>query len=172
MFDAVHGGQQLRLFNAHHDEYGFQPIVVFDGDGRFVTAMLRPAKRPKGAEIGRVPAPTEPCDPGQLAGHLDPDPGRQPLLLSRGDRLLPGERSGFHPRRCAGHDIAPPYRRAGSQHQIVLVCLFPLKRQADVRIVRCARRFVYALQPPFLAEAERSAAGREAAAFPPILPPL
>src|SRR3954451_17406861 len=27
-FDAVHGGQQLRLFNAYHDEYGFQPIVV------------------------------------------------------------------------------------------------------------------------------------------------
>lgn len=50
-FDAVHGGQQLRLFNAHYDEYGFQPIVVFDGDGRFVTALLRPAKRPKGVEI-------------------------------------------------------------------------------------------------------------------------
>jgi hypothetical protein len=50
-FDAVHGGQQLRLFNAHHDEYGFQPIVVFDGEGRFVTAVLRPAKRPKGTEI-------------------------------------------------------------------------------------------------------------------------
>jgi hypothetical protein len=50
-FDAVHGGQQLRLFNAHYDEYGFQPIVVFDGDGRFVTALLRPAKRPKGIEI-------------------------------------------------------------------------------------------------------------------------
>ena len=45
-FDAVHGGQQLRLFNAHYDEYGFQPIVVFDGEGRFVTAVLRPAKRP------------------------------------------------------------------------------------------------------------------------------
>src|SRR3712207_9111817 len=29
-FDAVHGGQQLRLFNAHYDEYGFQPIVVFE----------------------------------------------------------------------------------------------------------------------------------------------
>src|SRR3954462_8541752 len=27
-FDAVHGGQQLRLFNAHYDEYGFQPIVM------------------------------------------------------------------------------------------------------------------------------------------------
>src|SRR3954451_14103139 len=42
-FDAVHGGQQLRLFNAHYDEYGFQPIVVFDGEGRMITALLRPA---------------------------------------------------------------------------------------------------------------------------------
>jgi hypothetical protein len=50
-FDAVHGGQQLRLFNAHYDDYGFQPIVVFDGEGRFVAALLRPAKRPKGVEI-------------------------------------------------------------------------------------------------------------------------
>jgi Transposase DDE domain group 1 len=50
-FDAVHGGQQLRLFNAHYDDYGFQPIVVFDEAGRFVTAVLRPAKRPKGREI-------------------------------------------------------------------------------------------------------------------------
>jgi hypothetical protein len=50
-FDAVHGEQQLRLFNAHYDEYGFQPIVVFDGEGRFITAVLRPAKRPKGSEI-------------------------------------------------------------------------------------------------------------------------
>ncbi|HKN41541.1 MAG TPA: IS1380 family transposase [Sphingomicrobium sp.] len=50
-FDAVHGGQQLRLFNAHYDEYGFQPIVVFDGEGRFITAVLRPAKRPGGKEV-------------------------------------------------------------------------------------------------------------------------
>jgi len=50
-FDAVHGGQQLRLFNAHYEEYGFQPIVVFDGDSRVVTAVLRPAKRPSGKEI-------------------------------------------------------------------------------------------------------------------------
>ena len=49
-FDAVHGEQQLRLFNAYYDEYGFQPIVVFDGEGRPVAAMLRPAKRPTGAE--------------------------------------------------------------------------------------------------------------------------
>jgi hypothetical protein len=50
-FDAAHGGQQLRLFNAYYDEYGFQPIVLFDGEGRFVTAVLRPAKRPGGKEI-------------------------------------------------------------------------------------------------------------------------
>jgi hypothetical protein len=47
----VHGAQQLRLFNAYYDEYGFQPMVVFDGDGRFVAALLRPAKRPSGVEI-------------------------------------------------------------------------------------------------------------------------
>jgi len=52
-FDAVHGGQQLRLFNAHHDEYGFQPIVVFDGQGRMIAAVLRPASRPSGKQIVR-----------------------------------------------------------------------------------------------------------------------
>src|ERR1700756_82816 len=50
-FDRVHGGQQLRLFNAYYDDYGFQPIVVFDAEGRFVTALLRPGKRPGGVEI-------------------------------------------------------------------------------------------------------------------------
>jgi hypothetical protein len=50
-FERVHGEQQLRLFNAYHDDYGFQPIVVFDGEGRFVTALLRPGKRPGGCEI-------------------------------------------------------------------------------------------------------------------------
>jgi Transposase DDE domain group 1 len=50
-FDAVHGGQQLHLFNAHYDDYGFQPIVVFDGEGRMVAAVLRPASRPDGRQI-------------------------------------------------------------------------------------------------------------------------
>ena len=50
-FDAVHGGQQLCLFNAHYDEYGFQPIVVFDGEGRMIAALLRPACRPSGRQI-------------------------------------------------------------------------------------------------------------------------
>src|SRR3954464_5033435 len=50
-FDAAHGEQELRVFNAHYDEHGFSPIVVFDGDGRLVGAVLRPAKRPSGREI-------------------------------------------------------------------------------------------------------------------------
>ena len=50
-FDAAHGGQQLRLFNAHFDNHGFQPILVFDGEGRIVAAVLRPARRPSGREI-------------------------------------------------------------------------------------------------------------------------
>ncbi|MQP67052.1 hypothetical protein GE253_17125 [Niveispirillum sp. SYP-B3756] len=50
-FDATHDHQQLWLFNAHYDEYGFQPIIVFDGEGRFVAALLRPARRPSGREI-------------------------------------------------------------------------------------------------------------------------
>src|SRR6266480_4134286 len=50
-FDRVHGGQQLRLFNAYYDDYGFQPIVVFDAESRLVTALLRPGKRPSGVEI-------------------------------------------------------------------------------------------------------------------------
>lgn len=49
-FDAVHGHQQLRLFNSYYDEYGFQPIIAFDGEGRFVGVLLRPARRPKGRE--------------------------------------------------------------------------------------------------------------------------
>src|ERR1700759_5152517 len=35
-FDAAHGAQELRVFNAHYDEHGFSPIVVFDGDGRLI----------------------------------------------------------------------------------------------------------------------------------------
>ena len=50
-FDTVHGGQQLRLFNAYYDEYGFQPIVVFDDEGRMIAAVLRPAARPDGRQI-------------------------------------------------------------------------------------------------------------------------
>jgi len=70
-FDAVHGEQQMRLFNAHYDEYGFQPIVVFDGEGTVarsgvatvsdtLTLSAAPQSRfgPVGSEVsaGRYPA--------------------------------------------------------------------------------------------------------------------
>ena len=75
MFDAVHGGQQLRLFNAHYDEYGFQPIVVFHGAGRFVTAVLRPARRPAARRSGPAAPP--------VAHHSQPL--AQDRILLRGD---------------------------------------------------------------------------------------
>jgi len=53
-FDAAHGEQERRVFNAHYDEHGFSPIVVFDGEGRLVAAVLRPAHRPSGREIVRL----------------------------------------------------------------------------------------------------------------------
>jgi hypothetical protein len=37
--DRVHGGQELRLFNAYYDDYGFQPIVVFDAEGRLSVGL-------------------------------------------------------------------------------------------------------------------------------------
>ena len=86
-FDAVHGGQQLRLFNAHYDEYGFQPIVVFDGDGRFVAAVLRPARRPSDKEV-RPFLPPPARDPRQLATHRNPPARRQSLLFAAGSRLV------------------------------------------------------------------------------------
>ena len=53
--DTVHGGQQLAFFNAHYDEYIFQPIHIFDAaTGKPVLSLLRPGKRPSGEEAARV----------------------------------------------------------------------------------------------------------------------
>ncbi len=53
--DAVHGGQQLALFNAHYDSYCFQPIHIYEAaTGKPVLSLLRPGKRPSGAEAARV----------------------------------------------------------------------------------------------------------------------
>ena len=45
----------------------FQPIVVSDGEGRFVTAVLRPAKRPSGKEIKPFLSASLLRDPRSLA---------------------------------------------------------------------------------------------------------
>ncbi len=54
-YDAVHGEQQLSMFNAHAGTTCFQPIVIFDGvTGRPITALLRPGKSPSGSEIAQI----------------------------------------------------------------------------------------------------------------------
>jgi hypothetical protein len=53
--DLVHGGQQLALFNTHAGGHCFQPIHIFEGNsGKPILSLLRPGKRPSGAEIARV----------------------------------------------------------------------------------------------------------------------
>ena len=53
--DLVHGGQQLALFNTHAGGHCFQPIHIFEAtSGKPVLSLLRPGKRPSGAEIARV----------------------------------------------------------------------------------------------------------------------
>ena len=55
--DAAHGQQELAFFNAYYDDYCFQPIHVFEaGSGKPVLALLRPGKRPSGAEAARIVA--------------------------------------------------------------------------------------------------------------------
>jgi hypothetical protein len=58
-FDRVHGGQQLRLFNAFHDDYGFQPIP---GSSPRTVFKPAPAKGGRGTFRHRAVAP------GQAAG--------------------------------------------------------------------------------------------------------
>ncbi|MGN8200228.1 IS1380 family transposase, partial [Salinisphaera sp. RV14] len=57
--DATHGQQAFRFYNHHYGGYCYLPLLLFEGlSGRFITAALRPGKRPTGAEnamiIGRV----------------------------------------------------------------------------------------------------------------------
>jgi Transposase DDE domain group 1 len=54
-FDAVHGRQQLSLFNAHYDERCFLPIHIYEGSsGKPVAVILREGKTPSGAEVRTI----------------------------------------------------------------------------------------------------------------------
>jgi hypothetical protein len=54
-FCAAHGGQQLALWNAHYDERGFAAMHIYHvTSGTPVTAILRPARTPKGTEVATV----------------------------------------------------------------------------------------------------------------------
>jgi hypothetical protein len=53
--DRVHGGQQLALFNAHHDSRCFLPIHIYEATtGKPVAMILRPGKTPDGTEVALV----------------------------------------------------------------------------------------------------------------------
>src|SRR3954462_3687949 len=54
-FDAVHGHQQLSLFNAHYDERCFLPIHIYEAtSGKPVAMILRAGKTPSGKEVRTV----------------------------------------------------------------------------------------------------------------------
>jgi len=54
-FDAVHGNQQLSLFNAHYDERCFLPIHIYEGtSGKPVAMILRAGKTPSGTEVRTI----------------------------------------------------------------------------------------------------------------------
>ena len=54
-FDAVHGNQQLSLFNGHYDERCFLPIHIYEGtSGKPVAMILREGKTPSGKEVRTV----------------------------------------------------------------------------------------------------------------------
>ena len=87
-FDAVHGCQQLRLFNGHYDEYGFR---AHRGVRRRGPLRHRRASSRQTAERRRdqaLLAPAAARDPRSLAAHRDPVARRQPLLRPRGSRLV------------------------------------------------------------------------------------
>jgi len=57
--DQAHGQQPLAFYNQHYRSTCYLPLFIFDGlSGALVTAVLRPGKRPTGAEnamiFGRV----------------------------------------------------------------------------------------------------------------------
>jgi Transposase DDE domain group 1 len=90
---------------------GVRPTVVFDGQGRSVTALLRPAKRPNGREIRAVPR--------RLIRAIRRNRGR-----GRGSRCAPRRRAPCLPRgaglvRGARHR---PRLRPGLDHHAPASC--------------------------------------------------
>jgi len=53
--DRTHGQQELSFYNHHYRSYCYLPLFLFEGlSGKFITAALRPGKRPKGAENAMI----------------------------------------------------------------------------------------------------------------------
>lgn len=55
--DAVYGQQPLAFYNHHYRSHCYLPLFIFEGlSGALVTAVLRPGKRPTGAENAMIMA--------------------------------------------------------------------------------------------------------------------
>ncbi len=55
--DAVYGQQPLAFYNHHYRSHCYLPLFIFDGlSGALITAVLRPGKRPTGAENAMIMA--------------------------------------------------------------------------------------------------------------------
>jgi len=53
--DATYGQQELSFYNHHYRSHCYLPLFLFEGiSGKFITAALRPGKRPKGAENAMI----------------------------------------------------------------------------------------------------------------------
>jgi len=53
--DITHGQQELSFYNHHYNGYCYLPLLVFEAStGALVTAVLRPGKRPTGAENAMI----------------------------------------------------------------------------------------------------------------------
>ena len=53
--DTTHGQQPLAFYNHHYGHYCYLPLLVFEAEsGALVTAVLRPGKRPTGAENAMI----------------------------------------------------------------------------------------------------------------------
>ena len=48
--DPTHGNQELSTYHGYYGQHYYLPLFVFEGlSGKFITAVLRPGKRPTGA---------------------------------------------------------------------------------------------------------------------------
>ena len=82
-----------------HDEYGFQPNVVFDGSGPFTGASRCVRQMGEGGRGQTAPAPPGPSDRERQATH--PDQAREPKQTEQAR----GNRKELCPARVSAHGI-------------------------------------------------------------------
>ena len=116
--DAVHGQQQLSLFNAFYDTRCFLPVHVYHVEsGKPVAVLLRPGKTPSGRRGPHPPQASGAAHPPALAAHPAHLPGGQPLRPDRGHGMVRGERRRLHLRPGGQSRPAPSRIRCRRRSQ-------------------------------------------------------